>query len=76
MVGPALAGVPQPADGGQAPKALCVESFLVDHQTRPFVRGGPPAESIAPATRMRLMTKFMPFRIKREQHGAVAGCIV
>lgn len=31
LVGPARAGLPQPADAGQAPEALCVESFLIDH---------------------------------------------
>ena len=64
LVGPARGRASARRWGGQAPKALCVESFLVDHQTRPFVRGSPPAAFIAPTTRMRLMTKFMPFRIK------------
>jgi len=31
LVGPARAGLPQPADAGQAPEALSVENFLVDH---------------------------------------------
>ena len=31
LVGPARAGLPQPADAGQAPEAMCVESFLIDH---------------------------------------------
>lgn len=30
LVGPARAGLPQPADAGQAPEALSVEAFLVD----------------------------------------------
>ena len=31
LVGPVRAGLPQPADAGQAPEALSVETFLVDH---------------------------------------------
>ena len=31
LVGPARAGVPQPADAGHAPEALSVENFLVDN---------------------------------------------
>ena len=31
LVGPARAGLPDPADAGQAPEAMCVESFLIDH---------------------------------------------
>ena len=31
LVGPVRAGLPQPADAGQAPEALSVETFLLDH---------------------------------------------
>ena len=31
LVGPARAGLPQPADAGQTPEAMCVESYLIDH---------------------------------------------
>lgn len=31
LVGPARAGLPQPADASQAPEAMCVETFLIDH---------------------------------------------
>lgn len=31
LVGPARAGLPQPADAGQAPEVLSVENFLIDH---------------------------------------------
>lgn len=31
LVGPARAGVPQPADAGQATELLSVENFLIDH---------------------------------------------
>ena len=34
LVGPARAGLPQPADVGDAPEALSVEDFLVDHPER------------------------------------------
>ena len=31
LVGPARAGLPQPADAGQSPEAMSVESYLIDH---------------------------------------------